>query len=100
MLSRSLRFPLNTYQFNFKNERGVRRDNAASAAFAVAQTRRNENLPLGTRGHELQDFLETGNDFIHLKGHRLPGFFGAIELGPVNECPLVIAQDRVGLREL
>src|SRR5579863_8633877 len=91
---------LNTYHFHFKDECGIWSDDVARSALAISQIRRDENLPLGSYGHELQDFLETGNNIFYFKGHGFSRPRGAVKLGPVKERSLVVAQDRVGFHRL
>ena len=76
---------LNAYHFYFKNERGIRTDDVACPALAIGQVRRDENLPLGPYGHELQDFLETGDDAFNFKGDGFSRPRRAVKLGPVKE---------------
>src|SRR5579863_2920764 len=95
-----IRLGLNANQLNLKDERGIGTDDAASAAFSVSQIGGHDNLPLGTHGHELQHFLETGNHIFHFKRHRFPGLFGTIELRSVHKRSLVVAKNCVGFRRL
>src|ERR1700686_1465577 len=84
-------------QFDFKDERGVGLDGIARAAIAIGQLGRDDELPFGSHGHELESLSKTGDDSFDLERGRLPRPVRAVELGPIDQRSPVLAHDRVGV---
>ena len=84
---------LDRHQLDLEDERGVRADVGACAAFAVREGRRDEYLPLRSDRHELEHLGPALDDALHRERGRLAAFVGAVELLPVDERAAVLADD-------
>src|SRR5262249_16710451 len=87
-LERRLR--LNRNQLHFEDQR-LFRTNRAFSRWTIGEIGRNEELPLGSYGHQLQSFRPAFDYAAQREGGRLVAFVGAVELGAVDEGPTIIA---------
>ena len=83
-------------QLDFENKRGVGADVAARAARPISQVRRNEELPLGSHGHEQQSFRPPLDDLSDGEGGGLAALIRTIKFRAVEECTAIVDGHRVG----
>src|ERR1700737_1606553 len=90
-------FGLNREQLDFEDQGGVGADFGAGAARSIGKVSRNEKLPLGAYGHELQSFGPTLDNATNRDGSGFAAFIGTIKLAVVNQGALVIDHHAVVL---
>src|ERR1700730_5157253 len=91
---------LDRYQFDLKNQMGVRSDVPARAALGVGKVRGNEKLPLRSHRHELQSFCPALDDAVDWECGR-PAVLGrAVKLRAIDQRAAIITYHRVSRRRL
>src|SRR5882672_6461919 len=82
-------------QFHFENQRRVWRDDAAGAAGAVTERRRNRELALAAHFHALHSLVPAADDLALTQPEyeRIVAVFAGIELGSVGEPASVMNGD-------
>ena len=86
---------LDGQQLDVENQRRIRADLAARAAFAVSQIRRNVQLPLGSDRHQLQRLGPALDDLPDRERRGLAALVRAIELRAVDQRAAVVGNDGV-----
>src|SRR5206468_10621123 len=83
-----------------EDQRGAGRDDAAGAAFAVPQVRRNDELPLAADSHRADALVPAADHATAADGEHegLPAVARAVDLGAVLQPPGVVDAHRVSDR--
>src|SRR5215831_16883104 len=77
-------FSLNGVELDFKDEGRVGANVCARTVGAVSKIGRNEKLPLGADGHELESFGPSFDHAIDRKGGGLAALVGAVKFLAVD----------------
>ena len=83
-------------KLDFKDEGLTWANVSTCSGITISEIGWDEELVLGTDGHELQTFGPAFDDFLHAKGDRLTALHRAVEDFTADECAMVVDVHFVG----